>query len=66
MPEKPEFAGMTVNERLFVADLLQAWDASIRTRNRSRMIHILKSVDMGDEAAITADAVLADPEKYGH
>jgi hypothetical protein len=66
MPDKPNFAAMTVNERLFAAGLIEAWDAATSARDRDRMIGILERVDMGGQAATTVDAVLANPGKYRH
>jgi hypothetical protein len=66
MPDTPKFAAMTVNERLFAAGLIEAWDAATSARDRDRMIGILERVDMGGQAATTVDAVLANPPKYGH
>ncbi|MDB5424652.1 MAG: hypothetical protein JWQ29_2068 [Phenylobacterium sp.] len=54
---------MTVNERLFAADLLGQWDAAVRARDRNEMIGILQKVDMGDQAATTTDAVLAGTKR---
>jgi hypothetical protein len=56
---------MTVNERLYAANLLSAWDAAAKARDRDRMIGILEAVELGDQAATTADAVLSDPRRYG-
>jgi len=64
--QKPKFAGMTVNERLVVAGLLQQWDKSVKARDRDAMIAILKRVDLPEtESARIADSVLANPTKYG-
>ena len=64
--QKPKFAGMTVNERLVVAGLLQQWDKSVKARDRDEMIAILKRVDLPEtESARIADSVLANPTKYG-
>jgi hypothetical protein len=60
------YAAMTVNERLFAAGLLSEFDAAARARDRAGMIAILQAVDMGEQAASTADAVLADPGRYGY
>ena len=58
--------GMTVNERLVVAGLLQRWDQSVKARDRDAMIAILQSVDLPEtESARIADSVLANPTKYG-
>ncbi|HVI31221.1 hypothetical protein [Phenylobacterium sp.] len=61
-----KFAAMTVNERLAEANLFEDWDEAVRACDRDRMIKILQRVDMGDLAFSTADAVLADPERYGY
>ena len=64
--DEPRYAGMTVNERLFAADLLDAFDAEVLKRDRKAMIAILARVEMTPEQCIqTTDAILADPRKYG-
>ena len=64
---RPDFGGMTVNERLFTAGLLGQFDAAIDAGDRQRAIELLEQVAMSeDSAATTVDAVLADPSKYGH
>lgn len=65
MSGKEDFSGMTVDERLFAAGLLDRWDAAVCARDRNEMMGVLKQVDMSDEAATTTDAVLADPRRYG-
>jgi hypothetical protein len=50
---------MTVNERLFDAGLVDAFDAAANARDRARMISILSKVDLADQAAAIADASLA-------
>ena len=64
MTEKPDYSAMTTNERLFTAGLLDAFDRAAGARDRASMIDILASVDIraADE---TADAILANPRKYG-
>jgi hypothetical protein len=57
---------MTVNERLFEADLISAFDAAAFARDRERMIELLRRVDMGDGAIQTADTILAHPERCGY
>ena len=63
------FTGMTLNERLFVAGLLEAWGEAALHRDRDRMIEILAEVTDArfthDSAIRTVDAVLADPGKFG-
>lgn len=58
---KSWFAGMTTNERLSAADLLGSFDRATERRDRNGMIAILEQVDLGDQAAQIADAVLARP-----
>lgn len=65
MAAKPNYAAMTVNERLYTAGLLDAFDRAARSRNRARMIEILADVDVGSPDK-TADAIIADPRKYGY
>lgn len=61
------FGGMTVNERLFVAGLLQQFDGAIDAGDRQRAIELLIRVAMSDVgAAETVDAVLSNPAKYGY
>ena len=63
---KPEYSGMTVNERLFAAGLLEAFDSAVRVRNREGMLEILIKVEMEPEgAARTADRILAHPTQFG-
>jgi len=62
----PLYAGMTVNERLVVAGQIDAWDNAVIGRDRAKMIGILMAVELtAKQAAETADATLANPEKYG-
>ena len=65
MSEKPDYAAMTVNERLFTASLLEAFDRAARSRNRARMTEILAKVEIRNAAA-TVGAILVNPEKYGY
>ncbi len=64
MKDRTRYAGMTVNERLFEAGLLQAFDTAAKARDRSEMIRILREIDV-DDAALPANAILQKPEKYG-
>lgn len=65
MTEHEDHAAMTVNERLFVAGLLDDFDDAVSRRDRAEMIRILESVEVPD-AARTVDTVLANPSFYGH
>lgn len=61
----PAYSGMTVNERLFAAGLLNEWDRAVKARDKSRMMDILGQVELADEAEDTTDNLLANPAKYG-
>ena len=64
--QAPDFGGMTVNERLFTADLLGPWDAAVNAGDRKRAIEVLQQVSMSESsAAATVDAVLSKPSEYG-
>ncbi len=65
MQRESRYAGMTTNERLFEAGLLAEWNAAARSRNRERMIELLRKVDLGDQAEWIVDTVLLNPGKYG-
>ncbi len=57
---------MTVNERLFVAGLIDEWDAAIVVGDRQAAIEILTRVGMPpSRGEFTVDTTLADPEFYG-
>jgi hypothetical protein len=56
--QKARFGGMTVNERLFDAGLMREWDEAVHVRDRDRMILILSAVELENQAAQIADAVL--------
>jgi hypothetical protein len=58
-------AGMTTNERLFLAGLLPEWDEAAHSRNGERMVEILCKIGLGGQANEIAGAVLADPQRYG-
>ena len=64
-PNAPRFSGMTVNERLSSAGLVEVWDAAVAQRDRQLGIDLLGRVDLASQAAAIVDAVLADPAKYG-
>jgi len=65
--DSADFAGMTVNERLFHASLLDAFDAAAKTRDRVQMIALLTQVALPrEEAERIADTILASPAFYGY
>lgn len=58
--------GMTINERLAELQLFEEWDRAVANRDRQRMIKVMLKVELSQkQAALTVDAVLANPEKYG-
>jgi hypothetical protein len=62
----PLYAGLTVNERLYAAGLIKAWDAAATRRDRAKMLEILMATELtAEQAASTVDTTLADPEKNG-
>jgi hypothetical protein len=63
--EKPDFAGMTVNERLFVAGLLNQFDDAARARDRARMIELLSQIEVVHPDR-SVDTILDNPTKYGY
>ncbi len=63
----PDYAGMTINERLFEAGSFNEFDAAIESGDRRRAIEVLVRVAMTEDgAAETVDAVLLNPSKYGY
>lgn len=63
--DRIDYSGMTVNERLYVAGLLEKFDAAARSRNRNEMLNILRKVDV-ESPKQTADAILENPKMYGY
>ena len=63
--ELPNYTGMTVNERLFTAGLLDAFDRAAHARSRDEVLSILKRVEV-DHPESTADSILENPAKYGY
>ena len=62
----PDYSAMTVNERLFVANLVGHFDAAVRSGDKTKIIEILLAVQLTpDQANETATAVSADPGRYG-
>jgi hypothetical protein len=53
-------AGMTANERLFHAGILDQWDAAVQQRDRKEMIVLLEQVEVSDPH-FTVDSILAKP-----
>jgi hypothetical protein len=55
------YRGMTVNERLYVAGLMDAFDRAVCEKDRVEVVRILQAVDLGeaDIAAILVSLGLA-------
>jgi hypothetical protein len=64
-PPKVDFGGMTVNERLSAAGLMTEFHAAAASRDRERMISVLGKVGLASQAAQIADAISANPKRYG-
>jgi hypothetical protein len=64
-PNKTRYGGMTVNERLVESGLIDRFDEAARKRDRAGIIEVLASVELADQAEHIADALLANPGKYG-
>jgi len=62
MPEG--YSGMTINERLSAAGLVDAFDDAARRRDRDKMIELLRCVDV-ETPEWSVDTILAHPERYG-
>ncbi len=60
----PGLAGMTVNERLSHVGIIDRRDEAARLQDRETMIALLEQIEVSAPQLI-ADAVLADPKKYG-
>ena len=66
MPARSKYGAMTVNERLFVAGLIEQFDSAAEARDRERLIEILKLVELTQEEADSmVTGLLGDPGKFG-
>jgi len=65
MNDQSRYAGLTVNERLFEAGLMDAFDAAARARDRAEVIRLLIEVGVED-AEWSADTILERPERWRH
>ena len=59
-----DFSGMTVNERLFAAGLLDDFGTAARRRDRTKMIELLTQVAV-DMPEHIVDTILRNPKMYG-
>ncbi len=60
-----KYSGMTVNERLHEAGIMDAWNTAANSRNRDCMIELLGQVELSDQAEWIVNTILADPRCYG-
>ena len=65
MAQAQSYAGMTINERLHAAGLMDQFELAARARDRDVTISILNGVAVRD-AAGSVDAILRDPILYGY
>jgi len=62
-----KYGGMTLNERLFGAGLLDAFDSFIKGSDDEGAVSILTKVELSpDEAKVIVAAVRQHPAKYGY
>ena len=62
-----DFGGMTVNERLYAAGLLDAFDAAVERGDKDEVIRLLQRVDLSPhDAQLSADTLFANPGRYGY
>lgn len=47
-----KYAGMTVNERLYVSGLMNKFDKAVKEKNVDKVISILHEVELTDEKLI--------------
>ena len=64
MGDPSPYAGMTVNERLYTAGLIDAYDEARKTSNRAEMIRLLIQVDV-ENSAWSADTSLRSVKPNG-
>lgn len=62
MDKPPDYSAITVNERLGTAGMLDAFGIAARSRDRDRLIRLLKKVAV-ERPAQTADALGKDPAR---
>lgn len=61
------YAGMTLNERLYAAGLLERFDAAVEQSDRGAMAELLKQVGIDASGAqLTINTILANPARYRH
>jgi len=66
MSDPKKYTGMTVNERLFSAGLMNEFDNACKVRNRADIIGLLNQVELEDQSSDIADSILKSPGFYGY
>jgi hypothetical protein len=62
-----ELEGMTVNERLFHLGLMHRFDVAASNREVEAMVQVLLQAQFSETQALaTAQAVAANPQRYGY
>ncbi len=54
-----DFGGMTVNERLYAAGVLQDWDAAVIRKDKDCLRSLLTQVGLGEQAQMIIARVLS-------
>jgi hypothetical protein len=49
--DEQKYSGMTVNERLFAAGLLDEFDTAVNHKNRDKVVALLQQVELSYEQA---------------
>ena len=58
---------MTVNERLFEANLMSEFDEAAKNRDKTKMIEVLLKVELSkSQAEETSQAIINKPSMYGY
>ena len=47
-----KYKGMTINERLYIRGLMEAFDKAVKDWHVEKVVEILKEVEITDESAI--------------
>lgn len=62
-----KYDGMTTLERLFVAELLESFDAAAKIRDENKMVEILMKTEFSEiDARSIAETTLKNPKMYGY
>jgi hypothetical protein len=56
-----KYSGMTLNERLEKAKIVDEWKAALNSKNRFRLMELLARVELSDQAAWISEAALYGP-----